>query len=94
MKPFKPPPPIATNSLLGLCVAVQAAVTIGDAGFGQALVWNFGLIPARISAALAGKANGLGTATEQYLAQDGITPRITVDFDGTGNRTAVAVNGA
>jgi membrane associated rhomboid family serine protease len=55
VKPFKPPPPIATNSLLGLCVAVQAAVTIGDAGFGQALIWNFGLIPARISAALAGK---------------------------------------
>lgn len=56
MKPFKPPPPIATNSLLGLCVAVQAAMAIGDAGFGQAVVWNFGLIPARISAALAGQA--------------------------------------
>lgn len=55
MKPFKPPPPVATNSLLGLCVAVQAAMAIGDAGFGQAVVWNFGLIPARIAAALAGK---------------------------------------
>lgn len=56
MKPFKPPTPIATNSLLGLCVAVQAAITIGDAGFGQAMMWNFGLVPARISATLAGKA--------------------------------------
>jgi membrane associated rhomboid family serine protease len=56
VKPFKPPTPIATNSLLGLCVAVQAAITIGDAGFGQAMMWNFGLVPARISATLAGKA--------------------------------------
>ncbi len=56
MKPFKPPTPIATNSLLGLCIAVQAAMAIGDAGFGQAVVWNFGLIPARISATIAGHA--------------------------------------
>lgn len=56
MKPFKPPTPLATNSLVWLCVAVQAAVAVGDAGFGQAVVWNFGLIPARISAALAGNA--------------------------------------
>ena len=47
-----------------------------------------------ILAALAGKASGIGTATEQYFAQDGVTPRITVDFDGTGNRAAVAVNAA
>jgi membrane associated rhomboid family serine protease len=56
VKPFKPPPPIATNSLLGLCVAVQAAIAIGGAGFGKAVIWNFGLVPARISAALAGQA--------------------------------------
>ena len=55
MKPFKPPRPIATNIIVGLCVAVQAAMMIGDAGFNQAMVWNFGLIPVRISAALAGK---------------------------------------
>ena len=55
MKPFKPPKPIATNSIIGLCVVVQAAMMIGDAGFNQAMVWNFGLIPARISAAVAGK---------------------------------------
>jgi membrane associated rhomboid family serine protease len=56
VKPFKPPSPIATNSLLGLCVAVQAAIAIGGAGFGKAVIWNFGLVPARISAALAGQA--------------------------------------
>jgi membrane associated rhomboid family serine protease len=56
VKPFKPPTPVATNSLLGLCLAIQAAIAVGDTGFGQALVWNFGLIPARIMAAFAGQA--------------------------------------
>ena len=54
MKPFKPPPPIATNSLVGLCIAVQAAITVGSAGFGSALIAEFGLVPARISVAFAG----------------------------------------
>ena len=56
MKPFKPPLPIATNSLVGLCVAVQAAVAIGSAGFGHAVIAEFGLVPARLSAAIAGEA--------------------------------------
>ena len=56
MKPFKPPTPLATNSLLGLCVAVQAAMAVGSAGFGEAVIFNFGLIPARIDAAVAGNA--------------------------------------
>jgi hypothetical protein len=39
-------------------------------------------------AALAGKREGLGTATEQYMAQDGTTPRITLaGFDASGNGT-------
>lgn len=45
-------------------------------------------------AALAGKTAGLGTDTEQYLAQDGITPRITAQFDANNNRTSVTLNGA
>lgn len=57
MKPFKPPAAIATNSLMGLCVAVQAAVTLGGPAFGARLVWSFGLIPARLTAALAGVAD-------------------------------------
>lgn len=41
-------------------------------------------------AALAGKRQGLGTATEEYLAQDGVTPRITfVPTDAAGNGTPV-----
>ena len=56
VKPFKPPAPIATNSLVGLCVAVQAAVAIGTAGFGHAVIAEFGLVPERISAAIAGDA--------------------------------------
>ena len=38
-------------------------------------------------AALAGKRQGLGTATEQYMAQDGTTPRITLTPDAYGNGT-------
>lgn len=43
-------------------------------------------------AALAGKRAGLGTATEQYMAQDGVTPRITLTPDASGNGTPV-ING-
>ena len=45
-------------------------------------------------ATLAGRTGGVGTATEQYLAQDGLTPRVTATFDAAGNRLGVAVNGA
>lgn len=62
MKPFKPPAPIATQSLIGLCIAVEAAVWLGGSAFGQAVDWNFGLIPGRISAALAGRAEPLSAA--------------------------------
>ena len=46
-----------------------------------------------ILSALAGKRQGLGTATEEYLAQDGVTPRITLSPDGNGNGTPT-INGA
>lgn len=45
-------------------------------------------------AALAGKSTGTGTLQERYLARDGATPRLTVDFDASSNRSTVAVNGA
>ncbi len=54
MKPYKPPKAIVTNVLIGLCVAVQAAVALGGGGFGAALDANFGLVPARIAAAVYG----------------------------------------
>jgi hypothetical protein len=45
-------------------------------------------------AALAGKRTGLGTATEQYMGRDGVTPRITLTpTDAAGNGTPV-INGA
>lgn len=47
-----------------------------------------------VLSALAGKADGIGTATEHYLAADGVTPRITATFDTTGNRTNMTLNGS
>jgi hypothetical protein len=44
-------------------------------------------------AALAGKREGLGTPTEQYMGRDGVTPRITLTADVNGNGTPT-VNGA
>lgn len=44
-------------------------------------------------AALAGKRAGLGGVTEYYMAQDDITPRITLTADANGNGDAV-LNGA
>lgn len=56
MKPFKPPSPLATNSLIGLCVAVQGALLIGGSSFGASVIYAYGLVPARMSAAIAGIA--------------------------------------
>ena len=44
-------------------------------------------------AALAGKRQGLGTTTEQYMGRDGTTPRITLTPDQNGNGTPT-INGA
>lgn len=43
--------------------------------------------------ALAGKTTGLGTTVEEYLAQDGLTPRITATFDSNSNRTGIVLDG-
>jgi membrane associated rhomboid family serine protease len=57
VKPFKPPSPIATNTLIGLCVAVAAGALVGGPSFASAVPFAFGLIPARITAALNGQAD-------------------------------------
>lgn len=44
-------------------------------------------------AALAGKREGIGTATETYYARNGVTPRITLTPDVNGNGIPT-VNGA
>ena len=46
-----------------------------------------------ILAPLAGKREGLGTAIEKYMGQDGVTPRITFSPDAQGNGLPV-LNGA
>lgn len=43
--------------------------------------------------ALAGRREGLGTSTERFMAQDGVTPRITFLPDSNGNG-APTLNGA
>lgn len=56
VKPFRPPSPLATNSLIGLCVAVQAGLMLGGPGFGEAIIARYGLVPLHIARALGGDA--------------------------------------
>ena len=71
MKPFKPPSPYATNTLIGLCIAVQAALMLGGRAFGDAVIASFGLVPLRITHALSGvsQLSGLlpGAVTHIFL---------------------------
>ena len=46
-----------------------------------------------MAAALAGKASGAGTGTVTFKSIDGIKDRVIADVDGTGNRTAVVLDG-
>lgn len=43
--------------------------------------------------ALAGRSEGVGTSTEQYLSQSGTKTRLAATFDEAGNRTSVVVDG-
>lgn len=81
------------------------AITVATGGGGGATaaqVWQYAIensltaeqVLRVLLAPLAGKATGIGTSTEVYKAQNGTTPRVTVTFDGSGNRTDVTVNGA
>jgi membrane associated rhomboid family serine protease len=66
VKPFKPPAPIATNSLIGMCVAIQAALLVAGPAFGSQLMATAGLVPARITAAFAG-ATAAGPALATFI---------------------------
>ncbi len=66
MKPFKPPQAFATNWLIGLCAAVQFAVLIGGTAFGDRMIFQFGLIPARVVAAAAGHADPWGAGATMF----------------------------
>lgn len=63
MKPFKPPVPVATNSLIGICVVVELLALVAGPAVGMRFDLAFGLVPARIAAGLAG-----GTALVPALA--------------------------
>lgn len=54
MKPFKPPAPLATNTLIFLCIAVQGALFVGGPNFDHAIIANYGLIPFPIAQAVSG----------------------------------------
>jgi hypothetical protein len=43
----------------------------------------------RVGAIAAGKVSGARTGTETFLGLDGVTPRVQVETDAAGNRTAV-----
>jgi hypothetical protein len=81
--------------------ALGTASTGGvDLGLMASAVWSHsveGLTAEEILrvmlAALAGKRQGLGTGTELYMAQDGVTPRITLAPDQYGNGEP-EINGA
>jgi membrane associated rhomboid family serine protease len=66
VKPFKPPAPIATNTLMGLCVVIQAALLVAGPAFANQLFATAGLVPARITAALAGTTS-VGPALASFV---------------------------
>ena len=54
MKPFKPPPALATNVLVGLCLVVEGVLQVLGPRVGDAVVFAWGLVPLRLSAMLNG----------------------------------------
>ena len=46
-----------------------------------------------MAAVLAGESSGAGTGTVTFKSIDGIKDRVIADVDGTGNRTAVVLDG-
>jgi hypothetical protein len=94
--------PIAYTAGVQALLIQSAASTVVTAGGGAspatiaAEVWSTPLetltaeeIMRVLLAALAGARSGLGSGTEEYLAQDGTTPRITFSPDAQGNGTPI-----
>jgi hypothetical protein len=90
------------DNLSGGAVALASGVTVttnndktgyalGAAGADLVLVDGKSLPSAvgYIAASTAGKVSGAGTGTEVFTALDGITTRLTITVDVSGNRTAV-----
>ena len=47
-----------------------------------------------MASVLAGKVSGAGTGTETFKGLDGVTDRVVVDVDDSGNRSSVTVDGS
>lgn len=94
-------PQVLVNASAAATIANGNGVSVPSAAENAAAVWTRAIEGALTAeqmqrillAALAGKRQGLGTATEQYLAQNGTTPRITLSPDVNGNG-APTLNGA
>lgn len=54
VKPFRPPAAGVTRALVVVCVAMQLLALLAGAGFDQALTMAGGLVPARLTGAVAG----------------------------------------
>lgn len=92
------PTPAAGSSGLPLLLSPRPTLNAADIAAIAAAVWAEvleGTLTAaqmqRIKlAALAGKREGLGTATEEYMGVDGTTPRVTfTPSDAAGNGSTV-----
>ncbi len=62
MKPFQPPVARATRAIIAICIAIQVVLTLAGQDFANDIALRSGLIPARISGAVA-----LGDAVPAYL---------------------------
>ncbi|MGI4879089.1 MAG: rhomboid family intramembrane serine protease [Janthinobacterium lividum] len=54
MRPFRPPAAPVTRALIVACIVVQLVITLGGDAFGERVGLQAGLIPARLSGAVAG----------------------------------------
>lgn len=57
MTDFKSPNAYATRGVIGLCIAAYVLMLLGGPAVSAAIGWDFGLIPARITAAIQGRAD-------------------------------------
>jgi hypothetical protein len=88
--------PVQAQGISTSGAAAPSAAQVADAVWQRAI--ESGLSAEQLLrimlAPLAGKADGIGSPTERYMAQNGTTPRVTTTFDTAGNRTVVLVDGS
>jgi len=84
---------IATDAITAASVSAAAGEEIADALLGRINGIETGVTPKqalqRIGAIAGGRISGAGTGTEVFLGLDGLTTRVTVTVDSSGNRSTV-----